>query len=164
MKALTLHQPWAWFAVRGFKPWETRSWRSDHFGPLLIHASQKVDEKGRDLYYRVRAEFGDRAFLPHDTLPFDIMPRGCIVGRVNFWACTNFPRKTLALTKLHEMLGDFTEGRWFWGLKEPVVFDKPIVARGYQCMWNFKPRTAEEAAIISVPFVESVPSEKVAVC
>lgn len=146
MRAISLHQPWAWFAAHGFKPWETRSWPCYQFGPLLIHASQKVCPRGSELYYRVRATFGDAVFQPNHPPPFKELPRGAIVGRVEFRCCTNMK---LDLTPMAEMLGDFTEGRWFLGFENPVWFDKPIPARGYQRIWNFKPRTAEEALTIT---------------
>jgi ASCH domain len=37
--ALSVRQPWAWLIVNGVKDNENRSWRTDHRGPLLIHAS-----------------------------------------------------------------------------------------------------------------------------
>src|SRR5205807_113707 len=40
LRALSLRQPWAWLVVNGYKDIENRSWRTNHRGPLLIHASQ----------------------------------------------------------------------------------------------------------------------------
>ncbi len=40
MKTLSLLQPWATLVVMGVKQIETRSWRTDYRGPLLIHASK----------------------------------------------------------------------------------------------------------------------------
>jgi hypothetical protein len=39
LRALSLKQPWAWLIVNGYKDIENRSWRTNHRGPLLIHAS-----------------------------------------------------------------------------------------------------------------------------
>src|SRR2546423_12295348 len=39
LRALSLRQPWAWLVVNGYKDIENRSWRTNHRGPLLIHAS-----------------------------------------------------------------------------------------------------------------------------
>ena len=42
-KALTIRQPWAELILRGRKPFELRSWRTNYRGPLVIHAAAKVD-------------------------------------------------------------------------------------------------------------------------
>src|SRR2546430_9590561 len=39
IRALSIRQPWAWLVVNGHKDIENRSWRTNHRGPLLIHAS-----------------------------------------------------------------------------------------------------------------------------
>jgi ASCH domain len=39
LRVLSLRQPWAWLVVNGYKDIENRSWRTNHRGPLLIHAS-----------------------------------------------------------------------------------------------------------------------------
>jgi len=43
MKALTLQQPWANMIVEGKKTIETRLWRTNHRGWLLITSSKKPD-------------------------------------------------------------------------------------------------------------------------
>lgn len=133
MRTLSLHQPWAWFVIHGFKPWETRCWKATCFGPLLIHSTNKVCPIGFDLYFKVRQKFGDASFL--NPPPWLEMPRGCIVGNVDFYLCMNIKPK---LTELEEMLGDFSPGRWFYRFKDAQGFDKPIPARGYQRFWNYK--------------------------
>lgn len=42
MKALSIHQPWAWLIVNGYKTIENRSWNTKYRGPVLIHASKNV--------------------------------------------------------------------------------------------------------------------------
>lgn len=43
MRVLTLRQPWAWAAARGWKPIENRRWATSYRGPLAIHAGQRWD-------------------------------------------------------------------------------------------------------------------------
>ncbi len=43
VKALTIRQPWAELILRGRKPFELRSWRTNYRGLLVIHAAMKVD-------------------------------------------------------------------------------------------------------------------------
>ena len=42
-KALTIRQPWAELILRRRKPFELRTWRTKYRGPLVIHASGKID-------------------------------------------------------------------------------------------------------------------------
>lgn len=49
MKALTIHEPFAWAIAAGHKPVENRTWETKHRGPLAIHASkQKPDPEDID--------------------------------------------------------------------------------------------------------------------
>lgn len=43
MKIISIRQPWASLIVHGIKDIENRTWRTNHRGPVLIHASQRVD-------------------------------------------------------------------------------------------------------------------------
>jgi hypothetical protein len=43
VKALTIRQPWAELILRGRKPFELRSWRTNYRGPLAIHAAIRAD-------------------------------------------------------------------------------------------------------------------------
>jgi hypothetical protein len=43
IKALTIRQPWAELILRGRKPFELRTWRTNYRGLLVIHAAKKVD-------------------------------------------------------------------------------------------------------------------------
>ena len=43
VKALTIRQPWAELILRGRKPYELRSWKTNYRGPLVIHSAMKVD-------------------------------------------------------------------------------------------------------------------------
>ena len=40
MLTLSVKQPFAWLIVNGFKDIENRTWRTNHRGPLAIHASR----------------------------------------------------------------------------------------------------------------------------
>lgn len=44
--ALTVQQPWAWLIVKGYKPIENRTWRTDFRGRLVIHAGKTFDTAG----------------------------------------------------------------------------------------------------------------------
>ncbi len=147
MKAISLHQPWAWFVVHGFKTWETRSWSTNCFESVLIHASQNKSAEAREIYYRVRGVFGDARFLPLINPPFEQLPRGGFIGQVQINCCTNWPLDEGRLGKMNAMLGDFSEGRWFWKLINPVAFKEIVPARGYQRFWNVDESTIPNPTI-----------------
>jgi hypothetical protein len=46
---LTLTQPWASLVVLGSKKLETRGWRTNYHGPLLIHAAKNMPKDCREL-------------------------------------------------------------------------------------------------------------------
>lgn len=48
VKALSIRQPWAWLIVHGHKNIENRTWTTKHRGPLLIHASKRLDRNDVD--------------------------------------------------------------------------------------------------------------------
>jgi len=88
------------------------------------------------IYYKVRAEFGDVRFAPFHPPPFDELPRGAVVGQVFFRACMNLD---CVRNRMDDMLGDFSEGRWFWKLESARPMVEPISARGHQRIWTWEP-------------------------
>lgn len=71
IRCLSLRQPWASLVVSGRKDVENRSWRTNHRGPLLIHASRTVD----------RDACRERGLDP------DSLPTGVILGMVTVVDC-----------------------------------------------------------------------------
>ena len=69
-RILSIHQPWAWLIVNGYKDIENRSWNTSYRGPLLIHAGKAID---RAALASVRLRF------PQIVLPL-FFETGGIVG------------------------------------------------------------------------------------
>lgn len=90
LRALSLRQPWAWLVVNGFKDIENRSWRTNHRGPLLIHASLSKADFHTQTVRKIERKYG--IILP---LELDI---GGIVGMVDVIDCVDKHRS-----------------KWFWG-------------------------------------------------
>lgn len=74
MKALSIRQPWASLIISGAKDIENRTWSTTHRGPLLIHASKRVDIDADTRGLLTRAEI-------------DALPRGGIIGAVMVIDC-----------------------------------------------------------------------------
>ena len=107
MKALSVCQPWAWAIVQGLKHLENRSRRTNHRGPLVIHASRSRR------YCR-----GDYADLLPGLPTWDALDYGALVGVVEVVDCV----------PLAEVEDDrFATGPWCWILRgarrvRPVPF------------------------------------------
>lgn len=50
LRVLSLWEPWASWVAKGLKTYETRTWACRWRGPLLIHASLRVDGDARHAY------------------------------------------------------------------------------------------------------------------
>jgi hypothetical protein len=122
MRALSVAQPWASLLVLGAKRLETRPWRTEHRGPLLIHASRAFPAAARALQ---RQE-------PFRTLLAglgDDLPLGAVVGAVDLAACDRV--EDLPAPPAAELaLGDFGPGRWAWRVERPRGLATPLPARG----------------------------------
>ena len=81
LRALSIRQPWAWLVVNGYKDIENRSWRTNHRGPLLIHASNNRTLTTPENLAAIKKKY--RVRLPND---FDF---GGIVGMVDVVDCVN---------------------------------------------------------------------------
>lgn len=77
MKALSVRQPWAWLIIHGGKDIENRTWRARFRGPVLIHASKKIDKQA----YHQLVEEG--IGLP----PLEDLKTGGIIGKTEITGC-----------------------------------------------------------------------------
>src|SRR4051812_281998 len=92
LRALSVRQPWAWLIVNGYKDIENRSRRTQHRGPLLIHASQTFDWDG----WTKAVDLCRDMLIP---LPeFHALERGGIVGVTQVLGCV-----------------DHSTSQWFFG-------------------------------------------------
>lgn len=124
MRAFTVYQPYAYAIVAGLKGYETRPTRTNIRGRVAVHAGKQkialadmsvvlVPREGQSLCY------------------------GAIVGTVEIVDCVQVEDVVDGLTEQERALGDYSPGRWAWVLKNPVMFDMPIYARGKQGWWEW---------------------------
>lgn len=130
MKAITIHQPWAWAITSGSKRCENRTWPTHHRGPLIIHASKNKcdDEVGGNLLARLGIE------LP------EIIIRRAAIGIVDVVDC-------LPLDEYLETYGPdpFACGPFCWRLDNARAFAQPIECRGWQGLYNLDSREIRRA-------------------
>lgn len=96
MRAISFRQPWAWLVANGFKDIENRSWRTDHRGPVLIHASSATTDFTTESIRDIKREY--RVEVPGEL---DI---GGIVGIVDVVDCVGDHRSK------------WFSGEWGWVL------------------------------------------------
>ena len=78
--ALSVHQPFAWLIVNGFKDVENRPWSTKVRGPVLIHAGRTQPGEDAIQYFEQRY----RLTIPRDELKF-----GGIVGEAVIVDCVD---------------------------------------------------------------------------
>jgi hypothetical protein len=150
LKCLTVLQPWASLLISGAKRYETRSWLTNHRGPLAIHAGQKLGETARRLCAQepFRSALGLAGFRYWSDLPC-----GKVIGCVELASC--FPAEDLTASRRiiegspEWMFGDYTPGRWAWYCLRAVRLAVPFACPGWRGLFDvpdelFSPLTQAE--------------------
>ena len=129
LKTLSVKEPWASLIFKYGKDVENRSWYSPYCGPLLIHASNKVDlernndassncyqDSWKDLVSEL--QYNGVSELPHSFAELDINP-GHILGLVWLSACVKNSRSPWAFPN-----------HYHWLLSDPILFKGSFPCRG----------------------------------
>lgn len=149
MKALTLWQPYATLVAMRVKRWETRSWRTEHRGPLAIHAAARMPREARLLCEQPAFRYALRGV----RRPF---VRGAVVAIVDVLDCrptgSLLDQLDLGLGADDGLLaqflfGDFTPGRFAWPLGNIRRLQEPIPATGAQSLWEWNAPADLEARL-----------------
>lgn len=136
-KAITLYQPWAYAAVAGWKEWETRSFKTKFRGELFIHSSIN-----QSYLHMLKHEPFSRYFTENISLYF-----GHIIGKVTVTDCITTEawhdltiKEKWPMSKILDErgFGNYDQGRYAWKLENPIIFQKPIPAKGALSLWNFR--------------------------
>lgn len=145
MKVISILQPWASLIVLGHKRIETRSWNTKYRGEILIHASAGKNGINRGIQLDFQQEFSSLQLPKYENFPF-----GAIIGKVILVDCfnTNDYRNShtthisayigkQGISHQEECFGDYSKNRFGWLLSDPVLFEKPIPAKGKLGIWEF---------------------------
>ncbi|HET8631127.1 MAG TPA: ASCH domain-containing protein [Thermomicrobiales bacterium] len=141
VKAISLYQMWASAVARGVKRVETRSWRTEYRGILLIHASAKVPE---DVAAWLDTDQPLRDLCAQHELRHRDLPKGAVVGVAYLGGCLSTDSERLDEWIVREcaepddeyLLGDFSPGRHGWLLGAACELRWPVKARGYPGLWT----------------------------
>jgi hypothetical protein len=127
MTAISLWQPWASLWALGVKIHETRHWWTEHRGPLLVHATQKLcRDIDAELEAIVAAHCGGDWHLT--------LPRGALVGVCEIDAC--IPTERCTTTATDRICGNFSAGRYAWRARQAYRFEVPIPFQGRQTFFD----------------------------
>lgn len=153
VKVISLLQPWASLAAAGHKKIETRSWNTKYRGEIYIHASAGWSRLQNELscsdpFYNKLLELG---FIGGKAAHKCGLPLGAIIGKANLVDTiesdiVNHPKTSGISIKFNHWqfteqelaFGDYSPGRYGWLLSDPVLFEKPIPAKGKLGIWEFE--------------------------
>lgn len=116
IRALSIRQPYAHAILLLGKDVENRSRRSHYRGPLLVHASARLEPNPREALSRCIND-------PPSDEDLNALPRECIVGVVDLVDCVDNSKSKWA-----------EQGKWHWILKNPKTID-PIECTGRLGLW-----------------------------
>lgn len=151
MKAISLHQPWASLIMLGVKRVETRSWRPPEslIGErIAIHATKWID-----------ACVHEHPFSDYIADPVRDAPQGVLLGSVvleGAWHIDHRADARMIAQEYHRLderrgapvyeaepaiehelaFGDFSVGRWAWGLADVRRLIEPVPLRGRQRIFD----------------------------
>jgi hypothetical protein len=139
MKAISLIQPWASLIVMGAKKFETRSWKTEYRGELLIHASSQLPAQFQ------KEKFTEGAYFKDFIEDLDQLPYGAIIGKVNLVGIYRTedlvsPQslfKDVSINEHEKAFGDYSHGRYAWALEDAFRFKMPIPYKGALGIWEF---------------------------
>lgn len=138
MRVLSIRQPWATLIMLGIKQFETRRWRTDYRGELVIHAAATGGQTSTDALMRLERRLGA---MP-TALAEKGYPLGALLGIVQLDECLPIsPRLIAALTPLERHLGWYQDGGFVWDLARAgrVRFAEPIPCAGRLGLWTLSP-------------------------
>ena len=123
IKAISLWQPWATLIAVGAKKYETRSWKTNYRGALLICASrernilmpalQEIRQKADEL--KIQNPITGAIFFPLGVAVAVVELTECIETELFKRGHPEFLRESL--------LGDFSSGRYAWKLENVRSLD-----------------------------------------
>ncbi len=129
MKAITIKQPWASLIVHGIKDIENRTWPcpKKYIGQrVLIHASSCSWTWHRVLSYMTKPMASIFEKLGYNGEWVRNQPTGSIIGSVKIVDCVQNHPSVWA-----------EKGVYNWVLANPILFEKPIPAKGKLSFWDY---------------------------
>lgn len=139
MKALSIKQPWASLIVHGIKDIENRTWKTNFRGRIYVHTSISPAFTGSytdnlpDGFWTGLTEEQRRTYL------LSFQHRGFIIGEIDIIDCvinheSIWAEKTEGVTAGNQFF--YKKPIYNWVLANPVLYEKPIPAKGKLSLWE----------------------------
>lgn len=141
MKAISLWQPWASAIALGIKKNETRKWRTNYLGEIAIHAALKETAELRAIFDGLLHDHPEieAAFKFAKQDDFHSLPFGSVVAVATIQSSGDIFFYS-GCSKVERALGDYSEGRFGWSLKEVKLLKQPVPCAGRQQMFYLTPQ------------------------
>jgi activating signal cointegrator 1 len=148
MRALTLTQPWATLVATGDKRIETRSWSTDHRGPIAIHAAKELP--GWAITWALNTPAVLTMLSRAGYYALAELPLGMIVATCQIVGCasTDGPSFRMPAGK-DRILGNFAPGRYAIYLEDITRVEPPVPARGMLGLWEWDNEAAGVEALVT---------------
>lgn len=139
IKAISLWQPWASLIAVGAKKYETRSWKTNYRGPLLICATKKIIKLPCVGSWEFRRAARLALNIPAGQ-SFRTDHHGMAVAIAYLTGCYRIEDfihnpEAYPLSDNEKVFGDFSPGRYAWKL-ENVRAIEPFPVRGRQGLFE----------------------------
>ncbi len=135
MKAITILQPWAWLLASGKKHCETRPWKTDYRGEILIHAGKK------DFTNALRQTILEERYMRKAGVFDTEMITGAIIGKAKLVNCVFVDEAIQDLMRKQHMqeyvFGYFVKYQYAWVFEEAELFERPFPTTGKRGLWDF---------------------------
>ena len=152
MYAISIWQPWASLIAEGVKVQETRSWAAPQHligKRIAIHAAKRKLTKAelRELpgmiHHDISARYGRfwEEDVPYGAIiaTAELFGVAKITGESKGWGLEGWRiDKASAVTIFGDIYGDYSIGRYVWGLQHITKKRDPVPERGQQGFWNWK--------------------------
>ena len=144
MKTLSIKQPYASLIAEGFKDIENRTWKTNHRGKLLIHASATYDKHPTGSISGLLGAFRWSQLTNEFINKYNALPKSAIIGEVDLIDCIQGHDSLWADKWTQEDLWWFEDNNkkvptiWHWVLENPVLYSEPILnVKGQLSVWNY---------------------------
>jgi activating signal cointegrator 1 len=143
MRALSLIQPYGSLVVSGEKRIETRSWKTEYRGWVIIHASKNYPEE-----YQLIAQEEPFSSTLARLSPLQF---GMVIGAAYLIRCVKIHAHeetygterwnfVVPPTRPELDFGNYTPGRFAWLFTDHISFANPFPFRGMQGLWEIDDR------------------------
>ena len=133
MRAITIWQPYASLVEIGLKQYETRSWKTNYRGPLLIHSGKRpmdwiLKHSAKETVRTAAEIFGADKLRK--------LPVGCAICVVDLVDCIEITPEVIAAQNESEInVGNWKLGNFAWKLENPRSVER-VELIGKQGLWS----------------------------